>query len=1010
MSLPQKTYVDYKQAGFGDLGTDDAASVQPILDGQPLNGANLSRGGENLRGRTEIARDLTEDLLYYRDHQQYVLGTAGTLAWGGTAALGGTGVVNNTATLTITPLATPFANRKGFLRIGTAASNALTYTVQATAYGSDGMNAVFVEHRNTGAVSPSCVITAGPVYRIVVLFDAGNSAHDAPTIAPLVQAQLAGVPALSGKVVCASNGSASNVIAAQAEIAISARTHPAGTAGNGTLDVEQHTLAAGALGTFTASNTLVEGAVVAIRYDYVVEPLGGDPDDPKAGAAGGRAESILGRGNTDVSANLFLLDAFPQFAPGAIPLCKVVNNVLRWIDGTSIEVGTSVAPGSALGTTISAAGFAGPPTLVVGGGLLTTDTTPNAALLTTNTRLGQLRRETWTVTDGTNSTGGHYTSVTGVTSASASAAANGGEIYIRAGAYTTLAAGGPYGCTLIGESQNRVAFTLPASATVGGSNWELHNASVDRGADYLLVLGLRRMSNVTVSAGTLRVAGTLTASELTACTVSTSGTASTQTYGVSFSVPRVTARDCAFNGPAAGTVGGSVVQLEDNVQHALFENCSFASVGSATPVSLVNSGVAFTSPRVIKFVNCIFTNTAAAYTFDIGATTSTVPVSILFENCTFTNSTNGQIIRTAQAALVRVAFTDCVFRQNNTSTADVTRVRATPIAGGETVFTRCRTYVAQTTSTGSPANAIIELGGTGGTGAAGRVSAYGFDVVYEGTASALMAGDNVRLYQSTTATVENYFTDVDVNCGGLTITATGGHIVRSTSTGSLAPLAMGRLQVHNTPAAGTGGVVRLEYTHLGRLDIQASNTASQYTTSAIQVDNSRVLSGAVPFLRSSQGIGGFLSITGSPTARGYVSNLHVNGTPSTAAVTYSVFLSQATMANCDLSTSNTTSPSVIEIQVNSVLSANTLRYQHTGATVIQLTTGSAMGCRIVDNQILFNNATGTAAISVTSEATFTGGVVVGNTVANANATVPSLAAPPATSVVANNAFIGGYSF
>lgn len=1006
MSLPQKTFVDYKQPGFGDLGTDTASSIQPFLDGELATAAVFDRSPENLRGRTEISRDLHEDLLYYRDRPRYVLASTGDLSWAGTVLNGGTGVATNAATLTITPLNAPKTNRKGFLRIGTTAVNALTYTVQAAAYASDGLNAVLVEHRNVpGTVTPSCVITQGPVYRIIVVFDASNTAHDAPTVAPIVQAQLAGVPALNGKIVCASDGLAANAILAMAEIALSARTHPAGTSGNASLDVEAHTLNAGALGTFTTGRPLTEGDVVAVRYDYVIEPTGGDADDPKGGVPGGRAESITGRGNTDVSTNLFVLDDYPQYAPGAIPLCKVVNGVLRFLDGTSIAQGTSVAPGTALGTTIIGAGFSGPPTLIVGGGIDTGVTTIQGALNSIDTRLGSLRRETWTASDGTSSTGAHFNG-TGAVAAAVAAAPAGGEIFVRAGTYVgTYAATGTYGRILRGESRNRVTLRLDANAaSVVGPGWEWSDITLTRSGDFSAAIEIARMMNCTIEANTLGLVGS--AASMHGCAVIASATAATVfTNGFSLEATQAYAQNCTFTGPATGVVGAAV-NIAGSVQQGEFENCSFTGVSTNDLVRFSSS--AGTATRRVTFKNCRFTTAAAAYVLNIPTTTtSTSPLVITFEDCVFSNTNNGQLINASPGAGVEVVFRGCTFQQDNTSTADVTRILAAPVAGGIVRFIDTTTVVGATTTAGNPAAPLIELGGTGGTATAGLVTTDGFRMRHASTCTGLHVYDSIRLHQSSTAALNNDYANLSFDMAGLAAASAAAGVtafLNVTSASSTRRIRIRGLALLRTPSDGAVRLLFAKWALIEDIDFQnAAVTAGIFTPNVIALEGATLSRGTLPIYRAST-----IAYSGvsAGTQRAEFLDLTFLDPASTGAGSYEFNLINTTFQRCTSRITSTVAPSRVVLQVGSVMDGCSLSWPTTASTLVHITHGVS----VTNNRIVFNNATANAVI-VDIGGPFAGGLVVGNQILNVDAATPSLPITAGSgSIVANNAFIGSWGF
>mgnify|MGYP000856752250 FL=1 len=725
----QKTYVDYKN--LGDTGTATAASIQPITDGEAAVAATFGRPAENLRSRTEIARDTFGDLLYYRDRtSRYLieLGAGGSLVWEAGGA--GTGIVNNTTQLTLRPFITPRTNQKGVLHVGTNAVNRVSYTVAATAYATDGMNEITVEHRSvTGTVTPTVTISSGPVYRILVVFDSAVATHNSATVTGLVNTAIAGVAALTGKISAINNGATGTAIATLAETSIDTRTHAAGTAGNATADVEAHTLAANALSTFTTSNPLTEGDLLAIRYDYVIEPSAGDSNDPKGGVRGGRAESNQSRSNSDVSANLFIAQAHPEWLPGCIPLCKVVNGSLHWVDGTVLATGSSGMPGSSLSSYVNSSAWAGSPTLVVGGGISNSPTTdtPQEALDSVNQRLGQLRSVTWTVSDNTLSTGGHYNGATQVDAAIAatqSASMYGGVVYLRRGNYTNVFANGSMtvnGVTLRGETYD-VTLTLGATNTYANTlPVVMENVALQRSAAYVLTLaGDVRMQNVRANPGMLKLGTTSTANvRLDRLVMVAAGVSAATTYGISFEGKTVHATNCDFVGPdTLVSSGGSVVNFGQNVQSAVFDNCTFTAQGQNTLFAFSSFG-ANTASQGIVFRKCTFSGAlTSAYLLDI--TSAMNAGFVQFEDCVFTNTSSSPLLRVLPGAgSAKVKLVDCTLL---TGTSAVTAgsyqqiITLCPAAGSTIDLVRCRTTLGQL-NTGAGTVSSLEFGGNNSTNA-----------------------------------------------------------------------------------------------------------------------------------------------------------------------------------------------------------------------------------------------------------------------------------------------------
>lgn len=335
----QRDFVDFNNGG--DTGQNNLDSIQPLTDGEGATQIVLRRSPENIRSRTEILRDEIEELKYYRDYGQLMIESNGNVTWGGASDDAGTGFVTSTATLRITPLLAPLASTKGTLTL-TGASNQVTYTISATGFATQGMNAILVEHRNVTGTTLSASITKGPVKRIVVFFDSLNGAHTASAAAAVVVTAVLNdsasdtVYGITGKVTVSFSGT--GIIGA-------------GTGRiEGTADAELHVVTAANLGAIS----LAKGDGIAIWYRHLIEPSGiaGDTTDPKGvGILGGRAESTVGRPNASTSipsGSLFKTSASASKIPGAIPICRVANNgQLIFFDGTRVQKGETISFASA---------------------------------------------------------------------------------------------------------------------------------------------------------------------------------------------------------------------------------------------------------------------------------------------------------------------------------------------------------------------------------------------------------------------------------------------------------------------------------------------------------------------------------------------------------------------------------------------------------------------------------------------------------------------------------------
>lgn len=741
MSRTQNTFVDY--TNLGDTGTNTAGAIQPIADGEAGSAATFNRSPQNLRSRTEIQRDIVEDLLYYRDvAPRYLidLSGGGLLSW----EVGGVGRVNNTTALSLRPFVGPRTDVKGTLYIGTAASNQLRYTVAATAYAADGMNAITIEHRSvTGTVTPVVTISAGPVYHILVLFDAANTGHSAGVVQPLVSSAIAGVGALASKLVVSTSAvPAVAILATSGRVPLNVRTHTGGLSGTASADLEEHTLAAGALDTFTTTNPLQEGDLLAVRYDYVAEDAG----------TGGRAQSSVARGSADIAANLFLAQAHPEWLPGCVPLCKVVHGRLVWVDGTILASGTSMAPGGTYASYISVSAFQGVPTQVVNGGIDNAgDPVLQDVLVSIDERLSQSRYATWTVTDGTNSSGGHYNTASGVSNAVA-AATNGGDIVVRRGVYTaglpaiTITSGGLKlrGETHDGTLTSRTRVTAAANTTVN-SDVSLENLAYLRTGAFSTSLtrnvALRR---VALQAGALNLAGAGYSARLDDVTLLNS--VSTGNHGegaIELNTTNVHVTNSRFTGPDPLSTGTkSAVWQGATCTEALYENCTFTSTkAGCLPFSFESTS------GLTTFVNCTFRLQGSASSYVIDFEGLSLGGTVRYVGCRFINEDGFAVVR-ARPTTGTVIFENCSMHANGSPNGIAVAFQCVavlaPLTAAKVVVKNCSATVTEDDFTGI-LRSLVRVGGSETGACAGTLQVDGFDVVLAGASATLPASACVLL-------------------------------------------------------------------------------------------------------------------------------------------------------------------------------------------------------------------------------------------------------------------------
>lgn len=329
-------FIDFSNGSGGDTGeAEDAESILPLLDGQDLDESNIGRGPENLRQRTEVLRDALFDSMYLQDADRsgLCLSGPGTVAWGGSTTAAGTGVVTLSDNLYLLPFLTPgnaqtppvppVASQLGSLtlqRVGVTPGIVVTSALR-TYYQGNEITVTVVPGSVYGIVLVdgfrSIIITATASTMLsTVITDLNALQTTIPSTTTIVTAVLAGGAAGTDL-----------LLQTQAKQFVS-----------GNVDAEAHTLTPAAFASFfaTVGNRLAEGDTLCVAYAANTFL----PSDPTP--LGGRRQSIPENTNTSIPVgSLFNSRVAPASLVNALPICKVINNRLIFIDGSSLVAGAS---------------------------------------------------------------------------------------------------------------------------------------------------------------------------------------------------------------------------------------------------------------------------------------------------------------------------------------------------------------------------------------------------------------------------------------------------------------------------------------------------------------------------------------------------------------------------------------------------------------------------------------------------------------------------------------------
>lgn len=316
----------------GPSGYGNADSIDPIVDGEAVNGTNLSRPAQNLRSRGEVERGLFEDLLYLADVDRGLLVAGpGKVTWPGSTTSGGTGIFTLSDTLYLQPALTkgaaqtapvpPVASQFGSLALTRASDSTDAITVTSLLRDYQGGNKINITIES-GTVF-SCTFADETTMSIEIAATASTDLDDVMTaLAALV------------------NDNGDNIVSAAlagAAIGTDLIERPQATVRiSGNHDAEGHAVTPAQLAAFfgVGGNPLAEGDTLCVQYSTII--------DTSPMTAGGRRQALPENSNTSVgAASLFNSRVSPEKLPNAIPICKVVDGKLCFISGQQVPKGST---------------------------------------------------------------------------------------------------------------------------------------------------------------------------------------------------------------------------------------------------------------------------------------------------------------------------------------------------------------------------------------------------------------------------------------------------------------------------------------------------------------------------------------------------------------------------------------------------------------------------------------------------------------------------------------------
>jgi hypothetical protein len=334
MPGPVKQFPDFSQNTNNDTGENNAASIQPIEDGENVVGTVLQRPSESLRQRTEVVRSVEMDSLYLRDaDRNLILSGPGKITWPGSTTALASGIPSIDNNLYLIPMLTPgsaqtppippVASAYGTLSLKRASDsmNSILVTSQRRSYAAGDQISIDV----VAGGSFSCTLDPDAVFQRTIHIVATGSTQLSTVIAALNALTPVVIGDTAPLVTAALEGGALGtdlLLTTQAKQFVS-----------GNYDGEGHTITPAVLASFFVSNptqALAEGDTLCINFAMVSDTA----------STGGRRQAIPENSNTAVTAGAFFNSrVHPENLVNALPICKVVNGNLVFATGVEVAAG-----------------------------------------------------------------------------------------------------------------------------------------------------------------------------------------------------------------------------------------------------------------------------------------------------------------------------------------------------------------------------------------------------------------------------------------------------------------------------------------------------------------------------------------------------------------------------------------------------------------------------------------------------------------------------------------------